>query len=573
MIVADTIRAFQIQNKFRNATEIRNPILLSAQGTIPDWLNGVLYRVGPAKYNLSDNGKQHAINHAFDGLTFVHRFEISAKQQTVKYNSRLTAESAEKTIVKNPTNDTYFGHLPEVDGVFSKVSNVVHRATTFGNNDDKDPSSDNVGVTITPEYPLPSAFDKDDTDPLVVVSKTDANLLQIVHSTSLEPKRLFTYAAYDKRLDGTMAASHHKSDFNTGETFNFSLGMGPSSKFTVFSIKQNNGNDKQQQQTTILADITHRKLPGVPANEQERILPPYTHAFWLTENYVIIPEGPLHFVRGGADILLNGALVPSMAWRENSPGYLHVVHRHGDGHVITLPVDPFFIFHTSNAWDTKLDDGTVVLELDACAWPDGDIIYQINNFGLMHRTPPPKDEEGSKTKIRGITVPPSPIQFGNLVRYRLEFNERDTSIAKATQRQLTPNVDFPRYNPLDNLKPYKYLWGCQHQDATVDDVERLSLIKIDTETGKTIKLDREKEMYTEPVFVPKPGAVDHDDGVLLSFVNITDRRGPEHDSCVLAIIDAKSMVELARCDIGQFSCLTFHGSFISDVHFETSNYN
>lgn len=47
--VADTIRAFQIQNKFRNATEIRNPILLSAQGTIPDWLNGVLYRVG--KYN------------------------------------------------------------------------------------------------------------------------------------------------------------------------------------------------------------------------------------------------------------------------------------------------------------------------------------------------------------------------------------------------------------------------------------------------------------------------------------------------------------------------------------------
>lgn len=87
--------------------------------------------------------------------------------------------------MESPTNDTYFGHLPEVDGVFSKVSNVVHRATTFGNNDDKDPSSDNVGVTITPEYPLPSAFDKDDTDPLVVVSKTDANLLQIVHSTSL----------------------------------------------------------------------------------------------------------------------------------------------------------------------------------------------------------------------------------------------------------------------------------------------------------------------------------------------------------------------------------------------------
>lgn len=367
-----------------------------------------------------------------------------------------------------------------------------------------------------------------------------------------------------------MAAAHHKSDSNTGETFNFTLAMGPSSKLTVFSIKQS---DKESQQTTILADITHRKLPGVPANKQERILPPYTHAFWLTENYVIIPEGPLHFVRGGADILLNGALVPSMAWREDSPGYLHVVHRHGNGHVITLPVDPFFIFHTSNAWDTKLDDGTFILELDACAWPDGDIIYQLSNFGGMHRTPPSPPSKDESTKLRGITVPPGPVQFGHLVRYRLEFNERDTSIAKAMQRQITPNVEFPRYNPLDNLKPYKYLWGCQHQDATANQVERFSLVKIDTETGKTIKLDRENEMYTEPVFVPKPGATEHDDGVLLSFANIVDPRGPEHDSCVLVIVDAKTMIELARCDIGQFSCLTFHGSFISDVHFKTSSYN
>lgn len=205
--VVDTIRAFQVKNTFRNATEIRNPILLSAQGTIPDWLNGVLYRIGkyiqimiyddipwlmdddtigPAKYNLSDNGKQHTINHAFDGLTFVHRFEISAKQQVVKYNSRLTAEGAEKAIVKSPASDTYFGHLAEVGGPLSKISQVVQRVTPFGNKDEKDPSSDNVGVTITPEYPLPNKFDnKDDTDPLVVVSKTDANLLQSVHSVTL----------------------------------------------------------------------------------------------------------------------------------------------------------------------------------------------------------------------------------------------------------------------------------------------------------------------------------------------------------------------------------------------------
>lgn len=385
------------------------------------------------------------------------------------------------------------------------------------------------------------------------------------NTSYLEPKHLFNYAAYDKRFDGQLSASHHKADAKTGETFNFTLHLGPESKITVFSIKKDHS-------TTVLADITHRKLPGVPEADQERIQPPYIHAFWLTENYVILPEAPLYLTRGGMDMLLSKSFVGGMAWRENSPGYLHVVRRDGGGHVVTLPVDPYFIFHTSNAWDGKLQDGTSVLDLDACAWYHGDIVLQTSQLGLMRKSVPLSTPPASK-KINGLTVPPANFEFGNLERYHLEFNEQDTSNAKATHHLITRNIEFPRYNPLDDLKPYKYLWACQfEQPASDTDTGRFSLVKVDTETGETIKLDHERCMYTEPVFVPRPGAIERDDGVLLSFTNISQPE-KDMDSCALVIVDAKTMAELDRCYIGQFSCLTFHGSFVSDVHFEISTYN
>ncbi|KAI7881941.1 hypothetical protein K492DRAFT_186587 [Lichtheimia hyalospora FSU 10163] len=559
------LRDFQKETvKFTNAVEFRDPVTLQVEGKIPEWLNGILYRIGPGKFNLGDkNGSQHVIHHAFDGLAFVHRFEINGANSTVQYNSRMTAEGAETSILKDPSQQIYYGHLPEKPK--NAAVGTAQQVTPGVSGVIQDPSSRNVNVTVTPNYPLPNQFGKDETDPLVLISKTDSNRLQSVHSVTLEPKHLFNYAAYDKRFDGQLSASHHKADSKTGEIFNFTLHLGPESNITVFSIKKDHS-------TTVLANITHRKLPGVPEADQPRIQPPYIHAFWLTENYVILPEAPLHLTRGGMDMLLSKSFVGGMAWNEDSPGYLHVVRRDGGGHVVTLPVDPYFIFHTSNAWDTKLQDGTSVLDLDACAWYDGDIVLQTSQLGLMRKGVALSSPSESK-KINGLTVPPAKFEFGNLERYHHEFNEQDISNAKATHRLIARNIEFPRHNPLDDLKPYKYLWACQcEQPTSVTNVSRYSLVKVDVETGETIKLDHERYMYTEPVFVPRPGAIESDDGVLISFTNIF-QPGKDTDSCALVIVDAKTMIELSRCDIGQFSCLTFHGSFVSDVHFETSTYN
>lgn len=45
------LREFQ-NTPFRNTPEVNDPISLPVEGTIPEWLSGVLYRTGTVKSNL-----------------------------------------------------------------------------------------------------------------------------------------------------------------------------------------------------------------------------------------------------------------------------------------------------------------------------------------------------------------------------------------------------------------------------------------------------------------------------------------------------------------------------------------
>jgi len=60
----------------------------------------------------------------------------------------------------------------------------------------------------------------------------------------------------------------------------------------------------------------------------------------------------------------------------------------------------------------------------------------------------------------------------------------------------------------------------------------------------------------EPVFVPKPGAVEEDDGVVLSVV-----LDASAGNSFLAILDARSFSELARVHAPHHIPFGFHGIF------------
>lgn len=177
--------------------EFQTPIDLNlTSGSVPAWLNGIMYRVGPGKFNIKQtDGSTFSIKHAFDGLPFMHRFEINGSTQTLKYNSRLLAGTVECNIrEKSYKGLVFFGHVPTVS-FFKWLQEAYYRIAIMvlkidSVNGDSEPDSHSVGVTASTNFPLPSDWAKEDR---VLVSKTDANILQKINADTLSKYNIYIY--------------------------------------------------------------------------------------------------------------------------------------------------------------------------------------------------------------------------------------------------------------------------------------------------------------------------------------------------------------------------------------------
>ena len=91
-------------------------------GTVPDWLEGSLYRVGPSQFHHGDC----SYNHWFDGIAFIHKYTV--KNGTVTYRSRKLEgelykrhEQAQRIVVDG------FGHL----GYSDPCKNIFNRCCSL----------------------------------------------------------------------------------------------------------------------------------------------------------------------------------------------------------------------------------------------------------------------------------------------------------------------------------------------------------------------------------------------------------------------------------------------------------
>lgn len=86
-----------------------------------------------------------------------------------------------------------------------------------------------------------------------------------------------------------------------------------------------------------------------------------------------------------------------------------------------------------------------------------------------------------------------------------------------------------------------------------------SLVKTDWETGKALEWypPNGETAPCEPIYVPRPGSTEEDDGCVLTIV--MDRDG-EHS--ILVCLDAQTMTEVARAHMPQTFSLAPHGTFV-----------
>ncbi|KNE55150.1 hypothetical protein AMAG_01073 [Allomyces macrogynus ATCC 38327] len=564
---------------FSNCDEVQTPKELNIDGKIPDWLSGVFYRCGPGKFQVEtelqqeDSGahKVVEIDHWFDGFSLMHRFEV--EQGKVYYRNRFTSETQEKTMKETGTLPLSFAQSQGPTDTFFKK---FFQATLDV------PKEFNVNVSVTPRFPLFLGTDVPPGQPTtrpILLAKTDANILQELDETTLESRGYMTYTDINPAFRGIMSSAHEQYDPITGEYFQFLQEPGPVIRTHVFSLSKDHPEGGE-----ILATIPSRHAS-------------YIHAFGLTPNYIILICCPYYWAYGGIGIVFTKQVASALEWHGNTPTYFHVVDRHLKKHVATYESDPFFFFHTINAFEepVKTADGSsdVNLTVDLCAYRTPSAIQEMYMEKFRSGTTNFENtyvRRYTLARVRtcaaaGTATGTASTLLGSLRNWLWARRDSsapaevaiDASVSSTATAGTCPRATFEiRSGPgpeLPVISPFAAMCPQYQYAYSVVGTARMpfdSLAKTNVQTSAMTEWRAYGCYPCEPVFVPSPAAAAQsagggfvaaieDDGVVLSVV----LDGFRSTSFVL-VLDAKTFTERARAslDPGAVVPFGFHGAFL-----------
>jgi carotenoid cleavage dioxygenase-like enzyme len=456
---------------FADLTEEVRVDALPLSGELPAWLHGGLVRVTPAQADFA----QRSVAHWFDGMAMLNRFGF-AGDGTVSYASRfLDTDARRDALASGGASVAGFATDP-CRSLFQRVQSLFSPATT-----------DNANVNLTrigdeyvamTETPLPVVFDPE-------------TLETLGHDEGAEQF-------------GQITTAHPHHDPERGELVNFAAHLGRSSEYRVYARRSRS---------------EARVLATMPVRE-----PSYMHSFALTPRYALLLENPL--VVNPLRLATSGkAFIHNYRWKPELGVRIHAFDRHTGVLHRTWVADPFFVFHTINAFEDGDD-----LVVDLCAHPDARIIELLELDRLRAGT----DHSSLAARPLRLTLP--------------------AGGGRATARELADvDLELPRINyRARNGLPYRYAYGAGAGDAPF--LKRL--VKIDVTDGSVAVWDEPDAWAGEPVFVPRPGGEAEDDGVVLSVV-LDAAAG----TSFLLVLDAGTFTELARARAPHHIPFGFHGQF------------
>ncbi|MEV3856438.1 carotenoid oxygenase family protein [Streptomyces sp. NPDC050095] len=261
---------------------------------------------------------------------------------------------------------------------------------------------------------------------------------------------------------------------------------------------------------------------------------PMMHDFALTEKYVVLVDVPVTFDAAAAEA---GAPVP-YAWNDRRPMRIGVTPR-GGGATRWFEIDPVFYSHTLNAYD---QGDTVVLDHTSMPAP----------FYVAGRGNGGPSTLGTPTLDRWVVD----LRAGRVTRTRLdglpqEFPRVNESLVSRRHRYgyaASAAEMWRAYETVDGVPPDDKFTNC--------------LVKHDLLRGsRQVHRFARGAAASEPVFVPRRGARDEDDGYVLSYVHDPDRGATD-----LLILSAQDFTghPLARVQLPGRVPLGFHGSWVAD---------
>ncbi|NJM28260.1 MAG: carotenoid oxygenase family protein [Pseudanabaena sp. RU_4_16] len=372
MVVPTTVTRTGVELAFTSLNSEVEIDSLPVEGEIPHWLNGCLYRNGPAKFEIG----QASYNHWFDGLAMVHRYAFH--EGRIAYRNRFLHTSPYTQMMSTGQLSSGF----ETARSTSLASRILKLASeAFG---DRTGQTYNTNVSIVQldgkfmaltEQPVPTVF-----DPI-----------------SLETQGAFYF---EDRLFGHLSCGHPQYDYQNQEYINYITCFGPINTYNLYRVKATS--DRRQ----LIARIPVRS-------------PCYMHSFALTENHIILVEFPL-VIKSLPAILGGKAPMQCLSWEPQRGTNFLAIDKHNGKIVARFKSKAFFAFHHINAYEQSDE---ILIDIAASDRPD--LMYKSYLNLLRNAT---KSEDQPLAEYRRYRLPlrsdTRSHKGGNKVGYELLSDRR-----------------------------------------------------------------------------------------------------------------------------------------------------
>lgn len=304
-----------MQQALQSVDESPERVALPVQGSLPEWLTGMLLRNGPGRWDFD----KQEVNHWFDGLAMLHSFDFA--DGGVNYCNRFVRSNAYCAV--DETGEIGYSEFA-TDPCRTRFQRIQ---SLFSPN-----LTDNTNVSV-------HRFG----DQFIAMSELPMAL-------EFDPATLDTLGVAFKNPD-TFATAHPHQDVDHGAMINLSCKLGARSSQSFFRM--------------------------APHGKPERIarfnrrMPSYQHSFGMSERWLIFTEFP--FVVDPIDLLRSGRpFIENFQFRPARDTKITIVDRETGKVGGVWEAEPGFCFHHVNAFE---QDGELFVDL--CRFDDAQIVEDL----------------------------------------------------------------------------------------------------------------------------------------------------------------------------------------------------
>jgi carlactone synthase / all-trans-10'-apo-beta-carotenal 13,14-cleaving dioxygenase len=474
------------------------PMTISA-GTVPAWLKGDFIRNGPGKFEVGER----RLNHLFDGYACIVKVNFGSASTPLVSARFVKSDAYSAASTLNEMKYPEFG-TPKSNSDMG----IMKKAQAFLQVIAGDPTDNACVNTVR------------------LTGGTQLALTETERGTfSISPETLQTNSRFPFTSDvdmGKLQTAHPVPD-GTGGWINVGTTIGSiSGSYNVYRFGHVPGRPELRE-----------LIASIPASSP--LQPCWQHSFAVTDRHIILIEQPAPYDLPAMLGITSQPKYACIQWLPNEPNRIHIIDR-STNTFTTKTAPSFFFFHIAGAADA--DDGSYV-NVDLCAYSDPEIVAALY-----------LDRVGNKG---GPELPTS-----RLSRLKIPLSESSEEATISTLDDVEASGGFCDFPAVNEGKYKRYVWSVGAKKPTT---VANRIVKTDILQGDHKFFDVPLHAIPgEPVFIPRPGSTNEDDGLIMFAVNLE-----ESSSSEIFLLDAETLELQARIASPENLPYGFHGHFYPSI--------